>query len=848
MPFNYDNIPEELRWMRQWYIAGPDEHGNFKSPHAKGRKGLFHVSPKDEQHGQDFETIVEFVSANSPCGLGFILRRGDGYTVIDLDVKNEVNYPNKVDHLGRPVKWTTEDELSRFHKIIEAFDSYTERSASGQGFHIWVEGTIPSRDGMGIKRDGVEVYCQERFIVCTGDVFLDRPIRRQQDLLDMLVTEIEAGQKQSQRFDLVEETEVKTDDEIFAEACSAENSEKFVSLCEGNIDGYPSQSEADLALMSMFAFYSKSNAQCRRMFRLTRLGQRSKANRNDVHLDRILRIIRSRQSLEEQAQEYAERMTAALVANLRPGAPVAPPPVRPAAQQSTPHSAPAPVPPVVAPAPVQTAPVAPQPIPYTQPLEVSHIPFPDEVEPEGDTFEYEETNRPAGIDWPPGMAGALARYIYNSSLRPVREVSIVATLGLLAGVCGKAFQIPQSGLNLYITLVARSAVGKEAMHSGIANVMNFVRDAVPNAMSFVDFAEYASGPALTKVTAANPSFVNVSGEWGRRLKRLAMEDGRDGPMQSLRTVMTNLYQKSASTSIVGGIGYSDQEKSVASVSGVAYSMIGETTPNTFYESLTDNMMEDGFLSRFTIIEYTGERPPENENPVMKADPILIEAVCALMAQAVTLNERFTVQQVLRSQAAHDMLRAFNLECDAEIHESGDDESRRQMWNRASLKASRIAALLAVADNHVNPVIQQNHAEWALDVIRRDIALMRRRINSGDVGVGDATREKKALSLIHRYLVSSLPPSYGIPERIRQDGIVPRKYLQLTTQRIASFTTHRNGQNLALDATLKSLVDSGYLVEVQKEKMLTQYNFSGRAFRVVSLPPNIGEKKSSAKRQ
>lgn len=837
MSLNYDNIPEEMRWDRQWCLAGPDDNGKYKAPHAAGPRGIFNIKPTSNVHWKDFETVREQAEYHAPCGLGYVLSKKDTYTCIDLDIKNAHNYPDKVDSNGKPVEWTSKEDIDRFHSIIKHFDSYTERSASGQGFHIWIEGTIP--DGTGVKRDGVEVYCQERFIVCTGDVFLDRPIAKRQELLEVLLAEIKNGEEgdKDHKAELVEIDPVEEDQAIFDRAIGADNADKFISLCEGNFESYPSQSEADLALMSIFAFYTKSNSQCRRLFRMTKLGERIKANKNDVALDRILRIIRGRQAIEDQADVYAQAQSAMLLANLRATTLAAPaaPPVHTAA------SAPVPVPPAIA---------YPHPVPPPLPAVLANpmaIPLPEEMPPEqGIQFEAEEYDDipTSGIDWPPGMVGALARFIYHGSPRPVREVSIVSALGLMAGICGKAFIIPQSGLNLYIVLVARSAVGKEAMHSGIANVLSFIRDAVPSAMSFVDFSDYASGPGLTKAVAANPSFVNVSGEWGRKLKRLAVEDGRDGPMQQLRTVMTNLYQKSGPSSIVGGIGYSDKEKNVASISGAAYSMIGETTPSTFYDSLTENMMEDGFLSRFTVVEYTGERPPNNENVVKKPDPRLFEALCALMTQAVQLNSRCLTQEVTKDPEAHQMLFDFDKECDKEINKT-DDESWRQMWNRAHLKTYRLAALLAVGDNHICPVITKEHVEWALDLVRRDINLMRRRMNSGDVGIGDAPRERKVLSVIEKFLSAPVAPSYGVNEKMRVDGIVPRKYLQICTQKAASFTGHRNGQNAILDSTIKSLIDSGYLVELSKEKAIKSYEFHGRCFRVITLPMNSNKKRKFA---
>lgn len=807
-------LPAELKYLRQWCIAGKD-----KAPLSAGPDGkLFNASVTQPSQWMDFDTAAR-IAYERGFDIGFVLHESDPYSCIDLDVKDVENCPDK------PELWTTPEQYDLFYRVMLNFDSYTEASRSGKGLHIWVRGKI----GKGVRRDGIEIYSQERFIICTGSIVQDRAIREQQPMLLNMASQMRP-KEQAADFQLVEVEPDEDDWSILVRAVSASNSDKFCELWQGHWErlGFPSQSEADLALMSMFTFYSPSNAQCKRLFRDSALGKREKAMKDDRYLNRTLSIIRSREAREKAADVSAlvaaadtmleaRKLAMQEVQRLQGGMPAAG----------------APQPRTAVPLHVQG---------QGDPVQQAPQPTPVAATMAGPVAAHVIQAGTRGLPWPPGFAGRIAQFIYQSAPRPVKEVAIVGALGLLAGICGKAWHIPQSGLNMYIILVARSAVGKEAMHSGISALIRACTMSMPTFHNFIDFTDFASGPALVKACAANPSFVNVSGEWGRKLKRLA-NDERDGPLVTLRTQMTNLYQKSGPQAIVGGIGYSNKDNNIASISGVAYSMIGETTPGTFYESLTESMMEDGFLSRFLIIEYDGDRPPMNTSQSMVPDKALEDALVKLAFQAQNLIGGQQSQPLGRTEEVAKAMYDFEQECDREIN-STDDESRRQMWNRAALKALRVAGLLSVADNWVNPCITMEHYAWALDVIRRDIAIMNRRLDTGDVGTGDSARERKLMALLRAYLTDALPASYKVPEAMRQNSIVPRSYLQTRTARASAFYSHRAGQNAALDLAIQSAINNGYLMEVAKDKVAEAYNYHGKAYRIIRLPDYSAESKKS----
>lgn len=443
------------------------------------------------------------------------------------------------------------------------------------------------------------------------------------------------------------------------------------------------------------------------------------------------------------------------------------------------------------------------------------------------------TPDPAGpaLAWPPGRAGRFARFIYESSYSPVREVAIAAALGLLAGVCGRAYRTyTGKDLALYIILIARSGIGKDSTHDCIPMMLKLAP--VPMAERFVRAQDFVSGEALHKELLRQPGFLALQGEFGRKLKR--MSNPTDTPMQNLRTVMTNAFGKQH----LEGKSYSNADNTLLGVDWPALSFLGETTPGTFLECLTPDMMADGFLSRFLSVSYEGDRPPPNRERAAFLDEEDQSVWKAIVGHMVSFQCPINTPVpcvVKPNDDAQEKLERYEIECIANLHAAGDEESARQVWSRAHLKVMKVASLLAVTENYLNPIVRIEHVAWARTLVELDIATFQQRQRSGDVGISDDARERKLLQIMRDYLQNAPKPSYKVPEGMRENSIVPRSYLQMRTATLPAFSSHKLGSARALDETLRSLDHSGYIMDVDKPKVIESYSYFGKAYRILKLP-------------
>lgn len=272
MTIYYDIIPNELKALNQWVSWKiEDVKGNggtikkTKVPYSAGTQSKASTTnPKD---WSGFLSTVEAVKCGLHEGIGFVFCKDDPYCFIDLD--------HCIDENG-----CIEPNSKR---IVDLLDSYTEISQSGYGIHVIVKAKL--QQGTGNRKGSFEIYDSGRYCAMTGNVIPGyRPtIEERQEQVNQICDEIFGNPKHKKPAGKEASTIALSDQEIIEKASSAKNADKFNRLMSGDWSGYPSQSEGDLALAGMLAFWTQDIDQIESIMRTSGLA-RDKWDKHKTYL------------------------------------------------------------------------------------------------------------------------------------------------------------------------------------------------------------------------------------------------------------------------------------------------------------------------------------------------------------------------------------------------------------------------------------------------------------------------------------------------------------------------------------------------------------------------------------
>jgi hypothetical protein len=230
----------------------------------------------------DPSTWFDFVTCSTAAGfdgVGYVFAADDSYTGVDFDdcLDGDRLDPHVATHLL-------------------TLDSYTEISPSGRGVKTIVKAaktTDRCRTSKTQWGGEFEVYDRDRYFTITGRHLRGTPttIEPRQAELERVVQHVFPKPETSVAHTNVGGVVGVDDEALLERARAAANGAKFGLLWVGDATGYGSESEADLALVSMLAFWTGPDpARIDSLFRRSGL-MREKWERNDYRARTIAKAL-----------------------------------------------------------------------------------------------------------------------------------------------------------------------------------------------------------------------------------------------------------------------------------------------------------------------------------------------------------------------------------------------------------------------------------------------------------------------------------------------------------------------------------------------------------------------------
>ncbi len=319
---------------------------------------------------------------------------------------------------------------------------------------------------------------------------------------------------------------------------------------------------------------------------------------------------------------------------------------------------------------------------------------------------------------PPGLLYDLYQCCYDGLLYQYKEVALVSSLGLVAGIAGRRFNVmtpKRTGLNLYLTIVAGTGFGKDGIGQFISrcirNSSNGLKDSFD---SFIGPSSFTGGKAITNAFENARSRVCVMSEAGLLMKV------KHGDVEGKSAALLDAFNVSDSNSYTKYHTYADNDKSIPSLRAMAITIISESTPEQLMSAYSQmGALTNGYLPRQIIFKIEKRQTKINRNVKDTFDDKLANRLLELLETCAAV------------QAESDP-KAFEMDFHPDIHDDVYDyqdsynelaakyevtnKIKANMATRIGLKVVRIAALATVFNKPKSSpnclVIEKPEWEWA----------------------------------------------------------------------------------------------------------------------------------------
>lgn len=260
---NFVNIPQELKANAAFCLWRYEKRGGKPTKVPYNPRTRAPAKVNDPSTFADFNTAMTAYAMGGWNGIGYRVSEGIGAIDIDHCIRED----GSLNDVAASV-------LGMFSH------SYFEKSPSGTGLRGFFrlspdfayDSTAYYKNN---RRHGLEMYlpgATQRFVTVTGDVYREGLVERN-DLALSAVLDTFMKRSSVAGNKTIEPCSYLEDEEVIARASSSKSGEKFKALFNGRWEElYGSQSDADMALVSMLAFWCGNvEEQIDRIFRESEL-------------------------------------------------------------------------------------------------------------------------------------------------------------------------------------------------------------------------------------------------------------------------------------------------------------------------------------------------------------------------------------------------------------------------------------------------------------------------------------------------------------------------------------------------------------------------------------------------
>lgn len=312
----------------------------------------------------------------------------------------------------------------------------------------------------------------------------------------------------------------------------------------------------------------------------------------------------------------------------------------------------------------------------------------------------------------PGFVQEVMEYTLETAQYPEPVLAFCGALTLQALLAGrKVRDASDNRTNLYVLGLANSGAGKD--HPRKVNQKILLEAGLPECLG----DHFASGEGIQDRLFRQPAVLFQTDEID--LLMSAINSAKDARHEGILQVLLKMYTSANAlfpmrVKAGGEQGVIDQP---------CLCLFGTAIPKHFYQALSLRMLTNGFFARLLILDSRKRSKGCDGN--IRDVPTSTVGTARWWIEFQPGEHRHNLSQwhpvprlVDQSAEAGAILREFRDQADTQysLAEERSDQAAMAIWARAHEKARRLALVYACSQNHMEPLISADAANWARDFV------------------------------------------------------------------------------------------------------------------------------------